>query len=90
MQRNARLWKVNSPTCGEGDTLEATTERNTNNTTVDGLQVEAIKKSTVCGCAPEGKESLESGRFVDGNGMMLRNAEITAKVEVTGKAGTLT
>ena len=77
----------------EGATLEATTEwRNTGNTTVDGLQVEAIENENarlVDAQFSEGKQSLESGRFVDGEWVAeaAESTEITAKVEVTGQAG---
>ncbi len=77
----------------EGATLEATTEwRNTGNTTVDGLQVEAIENANarlVNAQFSEGKQTLGSGRFVDGEWVAeaAESTEITAKVEVTGKAG---
>ena len=77
----------------EGATLEATTEwRNTGNTTVDGLQVEAIENENarlVDAQFSQGKQSLESGRFVDGEWVAeaAESTQITAKVEVTGQAG---
>ena len=51
----------------EGATLEATTEwRNTGNTTVDGLQVEAIENKMLAQEQFSQGKQTESGRFVDG------------------------
>ncbi len=77
----------------EGATLEATTEwRNTGNTTVDGLQVEALENENarlVDAQFSEGKDYLASGRFINGkwNAEAAGSTEITAQLEVTGKAG---
>ena len=77
----------------EGATLEATTEwRNTGNTTVNGLQVQGIENENarlLDAQFSEGKDYLASGRFINGewNAEAAGSTEITAKVEVTGKAG---
>ncbi|WP_206749756.1 LamG-like jellyroll fold domain-containing protein [Synechococcus sp. GEYO] len=77
----------------EGATLEATTEwRNTGNTTVNGLEVQGIENENarlLDAHFSEGKDYLASGRFINGdwNAEAAGSTEITAKVEVTGKAG---
>ena len=77
----------------EGATLEASTEwRNSGNTTVDGLKVQAIhnENAKLVDAQFSGDQTtLESGRFVNGEWVAeaAESTQITAKIEVTGKAG---
>jgi len=76
-----------------GSTLEANTHwRNTGNTTIDGLRVEAVHNENarlVNASIDQGKGTLESGRFVNGEwrAESAESTEISAKIQITGEAG---
>jgi len=76
-----------------GSTLEANTHwRNTGNTTIDGLRVDAVHNENarlVNASIDPGKGTLESGRFVNGEwrAESAESTEISAKIQITGEAG---